>query len=138
MGAHSADLGRNTGDYKHRKNDLSSLFFSITLGHRTAVNIHSTVFIKGKAASGNHLQRGGEDLPIPCFLETLLVFLGHAHSSSKTHEMVIRELEDAGPDLRASVERVWRRLQSALDLRLNSASCQTLRAQGCGWTRPHE
>ena len=27
-----------------------------------------------------------------------LVFLGHAHSSSETHQMVIRELEDAGPE----------------------------------------
>jgi D-glycero-alpha-D-manno-heptose-7-phosphate kinase len=27
-----------------------------------------------------------------------LIFLGHAHSSSETHTMVIRELEDAGPE----------------------------------------
>jgi D-glycero-alpha-D-manno-heptose-7-phosphate kinase len=27
-----------------------------------------------------------------------LVYLGHSHSSSQIHEMVIRELEDAGPD----------------------------------------
>jgi D-glycero-alpha-D-manno-heptose-7-phosphate kinase len=30
----------------------------------------------------------------------VLVYLGKSHSSSKVHEMVIRELEDAGPDCR--------------------------------------
>jgi D-glycero-alpha-D-manno-heptose-7-phosphate kinase len=65
-----------------------------------------------------------------------LVYLGRSHDSSQTHEMVIRELEDAGPDcqqlvdLRQTAERSRDAVYAGDFLALGQAMVENTEAQG--------